>query len=161
MDVGDVATGEIMYSESHGHFHNLADDAIECALGEAAAKGVELVLTAGIDLASSQQAIALARRFQAMKACIGIHPWKADQYSDATLNKLRALARDLEVVAISEIGLDYVGRMNRDWIFVSDYVDPTIQRNAFIQQLRLAKALKLPVLVHDRTPEDEVFELLD
>jgi TatD DNase family protein len=75
------------------------------------------------------------------------------------------LAQKPEVVAISEIGLDYVGRMNRDWIFararVPEYVDKRIQCTAFTEQLRLAKKLKLPVLVHDRTPDYEVLDILE
>ena len=150
-----------MYSESHGHLRNLADDVIEQALARAAAQGVNTVLTAGIDLASSRQAIDLARRFTAIHACIGIHPWNADQYSDSALTELTAFAHDPHVVAISEIGLDYVGRMNRAWTFVPDYIDKDIQRTAFTAQLRLAKAVGLPVLVHDRTPDDEVLETLE
>ncbi|KON30171.1 hypothetical protein AC480_01770, partial [miscellaneous Crenarchaeota group archaeon SMTZ1-55] len=67
-----------MYSESHGHLRNLSDAVIEHALTQATESGVEIVLTAGIDLASSEQAIQLARRFPVIKACIGIHPWNAD-----------------------------------------------------------------------------------
>lgn len=150
-----------MYSDSHGHLRNLADDVIEQALARAAAKGVDTVLTAGIDLPSSLQAIDLARRFTAIKACIGIHPWNADQYSDVALTQLHALARDPNVVAISEIGLDYVGRMNRDWTFVPDYIDKDVQRTAFTAQLRLARAMALPVLVHDRTPDYELLDTLE
>lgn len=150
-----------MYSESHGHIRNLSDEVIEQALAQATAKGVEIVLTAGIDLASSAHAIELARRFTSIKACIGIHPWNADQYSASALTQLTALAHEPEVVAISEIGLDYVGRMNRDWIFVPEYVDKGLQRQAFRAQLRLAKELALPVLVHDRTPDYEVLDVLE
>jgi TatD DNase family protein len=150
-----------MYSESHGHLRNLADDVIHHALARAAEKGVDIVLTAGIDLASSEQAIGLARRFKAIKACIGIHPWNADQYSESALTQLKTLAQEPEVVAISEIGLDYVGRMNQDWIFVPEYIDKAIQRKAFTEQLRLAKEMELPVLVHDRTPDYEVLDTLE
>lgn len=150
-----------MYSESHGHLRNLSDEVIELALAQATESGVEVVLTAGIDLASSEQAIQLARRFKVIKACIGIHPWNADQYSASALAQLKALAQEAEVVAVSEIGLDYVGRMNRDWIFVPEYVDKRIQRKAFTDQLQLAKELELPVLVHDRTPDYEVLDTLE
>jgi TatD DNase family protein len=156
-----LVNGENMYSESHGHLRNLRDEVIEQALTRATEKGVDIVLTAGIDLDSSAQAIKLARRFKIIKACIGIHPWNADQYSESALTQLKALAQEPEVVAISEIGLDYVGRMNRDWIFVPEYVDKGLQRKAFIAQLRLAKELALPVLVHDRTPDYEVLATLE
>ena len=156
-----VVTVKAMYSESHGHLRTVSDTAIEHALTQATERGVDVVLTAGIDLASSKHAIQLAQRFKVIKACVGIHPWNTEQYSASALTQLKALAQAPEVVAISEIGLDYVGRMNRDWVFVSDYVDKRIQRRAFIDQLRLANELALPVLVHDRTPEYEVLDVLE
>ena len=64
-------------------------------------------------------------------------------------------------MAISEIGLDYVGRRTPQWEFTEDYVDPEVQKTALREQIRLARELGLPVLVHDRTPGEEVLDILD
>lgn len=146
-----------MYSESHCHLRGLSDEAVEGA--ERA--GVELVLTAGIDLASSERAVQTARKYRIVKACVGIHPWNADQYSDDARQRIKELAGDAEVVAISEIGLDYVGRRNSEGRYVNECIDPQIQRTAYREQLRVAKELGLPVLVHDRTPDREVLDILE
>lgn len=145
-----------MFSDSHCHLRGLTDEVVE----QAAESGVELALTSGIDLASSMEAILSARKYDIVKACVGIHPWNADQYSEDALHRLRELAADPEVVAISEIGLDYRGRRNREGQYVSEYIDKQIQRKAFRGQLRLAKELGLPVLVHDRTPDQEILDIL-
>lgn len=146
-----------MFSDSHCHLRGPSDEAVE----EAEKAGVELVLTAGIDLSSSEQAVLTAKRYRIVKACVGIHPWNADQYSGDARRRLRELAADEMVVAISEIGLDYVGRRDSEGRYVTQYIDEEIQWTAFREQLGLAKELGLPVLVHDRTPDQEVLDILE
>lgn len=146
-----------MYSDSHCHLRSSNGEAAVTA--ERA--GVELVLTAGIDVPSSEEAVKTANKFRFVKGCVGIHPWRADSYSVVSLNLLRELTKDPEVVAVSEIGLDYVGRRTPEWEFTEEYVDPDIQKTAMIGQIGLAKELGLPVLVHDKTPSEEVLDILD
>ena len=146
-----------MFSESHSHLRGVTEDAVK----EAEEAGVELVLTAGIDVESSEEAVKTASRFGIVKGCVGIHPWYADSYNPENLERLRGLASGEEVVAVSEIGLDFTGRMTREWVRTNEYIDPSIQRRAFRAQLGLAKELGLPVLVHDRAPGQEILEILD
>ena len=154
--MGEIAALD-MYSESHGHLRSIGEEVVS----KAEIAGVELVLTAGIDVPSSEEAVKIAGKFRIVKGCVGIHPWRADTYSDVALNLLGELARDPEVVAISEIGLDYVGRRTPEWEFTEEYVDPEVQKTAMRGQIGLAKELRLPVLVHDRTPGEEVLDILD
>jgi len=146
-----------MYSESHCHFRAAGDEAYE----KAVKAGVELVLTAGIDVASTVEAVDVASQYGIVKACVGIHPWYADEYSEENHKKLRALADNEEVVAVSEIGLDYVGRMTKQWERSSEVIDHDVQRAAFRGQIGLAKELKLPVLVHDRAKGQELLDILE
>jgi len=133
----------------------------EEGVAEAKKARVELVLTAGIDMASSEEAVETAGKFDIVKGCVGIHPWYADEFGPENLGKLRELAKRDEVVAISEIGLDFVGRMTRQWERTEEYIDPDIQREAFRVQIGLARELGLPVLVHDRAPGQEVLDILE
>jgi len=149
-----------LFSECHCHLRSPSEDVIRQTIEEAEKLEVELVLDAGIDTASSELAIQNASRYSIVRACVGIHPWNADQYSQETLKKLKTLASKAEVVAISEIGLDYVGRRNRAGTYINEYVDKSIQQTAFRGQLRLAKELQLPVIIHDRTPTQEVLDIL-
>lgn len=146
-----------MFSESHCHLRNINDSIIE----QAEKLDVELILNAGSDIVSSEQTVLTAKRFHIVKACIGIHPWNADQYNRDALLRLKELAASGSVVAISEIGLDYVGRRNREGKHVDEYVDKHIQRVVFRYQLRLAKELRLPVIVHDRTSDQEVLNMVE
>jgi TatD DNase family protein len=145
-----------MYSESHCHFRAAGDEAYEKAVDS----GVELVLTAGIDVASTVEAIEVACSYPIVKACVGIHPWYADEYNEENHKKLKVLANNEEVVAVSEIGLDYAGRMTRQWERSSEVIDHDVQRAAFRGQIGLAKELGLPILVHDRAHGQELLDIL-
>ena len=146
-----------MYSESHCHFRAAGDEAYEKAIKA----GVELVLTAGIDVASTVEAVDVACSYPIVKACVGIHPWYADEYSEENHKKLKVLADNEEVVAVSEIGLDYAGRMTRQWERSSEVIDHDVQRAAFRGQIALAKELGLPILVHDRAKGQELLDILE
>jgi len=146
-----------MFSDCHCHLRDIADEDIR----RAEENGFKILLTAGIDLKSSEQAIKTATKYNIVKACVGIHPWNADQYSEDARRRIKKLGADSEVVAISEVGLDYVGRRNSKGEYVTEYIDPEIQRTAFREQLKIAKELGLPVLVHDRTPDHEVLDILE
>ena len=102
-----------------------------------------------------------ARRHRIVRACVGIHPWNADRYSAEARRGLMALAGDGEAVAVSEIGLDYVGRRDSEGRYVDEHIEEEIQRAAFRGQLAMAGELGLPVLVHDRAPGHEVLNILE
>jgi TatD DNase family protein len=146
-----------MFSEAHGH---LGGD-IDSAVTRAENAGVELILVAGIDLASSEKAVNLAARFEPVKACVGIHPWNADEYSERAKGRLLELTSKDGVVAISEIGLDAVGRRDRTGEYVNKPLPMDVQLEAFLGQLDLAKEVDLPVIVHDRMPSVEVLNYLE
>jgi len=145
-----------MFSESHCHLRVVSEETME----KAERAGVELVLTAGIDMASSEAAVETAGRYGIVKGCVGIHPWYADEYSQENLGKLRELAEKGGVVAISEIGLDFAGRRTRQGERSTEVIDHDVQREALRGQIGLAKELGLPVLVHDRAPGEEVLDIL-
>jgi len=139
----------------------LSQEALVEALAKAERSGVEIVLNAGSDPESSRAAIQISRARPAVVACVGLHPWNADRCSGEVLEELSELVRHREVVAVSEIGLDYVGRRDSEGRFVSEFVDKEIQRSVFRGQLEIAKKADLPVIVHDRTPDEEVLDILE
>jgi len=145
-----------MYSESHCHLRAVTPEAVE----KAEADGFKLLLNAGIDLGSSEEAVEMAKVYNIVKGCVGVHPWYADEYNSAVEARLRELADGPEVVAISEIGLDFVGRMTKEWVREERYIDKKIQHLALKAQLRLAYELKLPAIVHDRAPGQEILDTL-
>lgn len=145
-----------MYSESHCHLGDMSLGDIR----EAEKMGFKLLLTSGIDPPSSEQAITTARRHEIVKSCVGVHPWYADEYNDDVGERFRELVKDPECVAISEIGLDFIGRMTHEWVREDRFIDPKIQYASLDAQLGIARELKMPAIVHDRAPGHEMLEIL-
>ncbi len=146
-----------MYSESHCHLRDVTDELISKAI-EA---GVELILNAGIDTASSVKALEVASKYEIVKCCVGIHPWYADEFSFENLNRLKQLTDNEDVVAISEIGLDYIARRTRQWERSEKVIDHNIQRKGFRGQIGLAREHTLPMLVHDRAHGEEILDIIE
>ena len=141
------ATSPLIDTHCHLDFNQFSKDR-EAVLSRAVEHGVTAIINPGVDLRSSQAAIALAERYESVFAAVGVHPTSTDELDGSALRTLRELAQHPKVVAIGEIGLDYFwpGQPNRDWPCAS----PETQRAAFRRQLDLAADLQLPVIIHDR-----------
>ena len=138
--------------DAHAHLDDarFANDA-DAVLERAAAAGVRRIHSCGEDLASSERNVALAKRHSAIRVAVGVHPHRAASFTDEVAERLTALARDERVVAIGEIGVDLSGRSApRD-----------AQVRAFEAQLRLARALALPAVVHVRDAGPLAREVID
>jgi len=133
--------------DSHCHLDlpHFDDDRDE-VMARAGADGVDTIVTIGIDIPSSRAAIALAERYPQVYATVGVHPNDCENFGPQTLVELSQMAEHPKVVAIGEIGLDYY------W----DTTPPDRQKEVFQQQLDLAAALGLPVVIHDREAHDDI-----
>lgn len=151
-----------MFSETHGHLSSASGERnLDEVIRQAEQSHIVLALTAGIDLPSSVQAVELGKRYEIVKACVGVHPWYADEYNDQTRKSLSELIDRNKVVAVSEIGLDFFGRMEHNGIRSEKYVQEEVQYETFRGQLRLAREKHLPVIVHDRARNHETLEVMD
>jgi len=78
-----------------------------------------------------------------MYATVGIHPHEAKLATDAAFSEMEQLAKRPKVIAWGEIGLDYFY-----------YHSPRdLQQQVFVKQMELARAAKLPIVIHCR-PSD-------
>jgi TatD DNase family protein len=123
--------------------------------------GLTLMITMGLDEASTAVALRLAKRHPLIRLSLAVHPWYSDEYSEDTRRMFLGLAENPEVVAIGETGLDFTGRMSHQWVREEKYVDEEVQRATFRAHVELARELSLPVIVHDRAPEQEALDLLE
>jgi len=123
---------------------------LAAVLDRARAAGVRRIITVGADLPSSRRAVALTAEHADLSATVGVHPHDARTLSDAVLEELARLADHGHVVAVGEIGLDYH----------YDNSPRPAQRDAFAAQLRLAKRLDLPVVVHCREAHGDALAIL-
>ncbi len=138
-----------MYFDSHAHLDDPRFDVDrEEIFAVLAQQGP--VMNVGCDLPSSEASVALAHKYSFVYAAVGSHPDDAANVDGRLLDAYRRLCADARVRAIGEIGLDY------------HYEDvPRAQQIiAFEQQLELAEALGLPVIVHEREAHGDAMDIL-
>ena len=140
-----------MLIDSHAHlemgeFDRDRDD----VLARARQAGIGVIITVGTNLKDCHKAVSLSERYEEVYAAIGIHPHDVKGIDDKTYQALKTLALSHKVVAYGEIGLDfYRNRSPRE-----------IQIRRFGEQLEIACALRLPVIVHDRDAHEETMQML-
>jgi TatD DNase family protein len=143
-----------MLTDSHAHLEGARFDADrDEAIARARAGGVETILTVGqvgADWSGMEASLALAERYDFVWTSVGLHPHDAKEYTDEVGERMREVAGHPRVVAWGECGLD----------FFYDNSPREAQRAAFRGQLRIARSLGLPVIVHSRDAADETLEIL-
>ncbi|HEX8549988.1 MAG TPA: TatD family hydrolase [Abditibacteriaceae bacterium] len=146
--------------DSHCHLTSeaLRDD-FENVVTRAHAAGVTHCLDVADTLDSARAAIIHARAELPiwLRATAGVHPQNALQWNEGAAAELRELASEPEVVAIGEIGLD--------WIYDEKhphYPGATRERQTevFREQLQIARELNLPVVIHNRESDAEILEVV-
>lgn len=141
-------TGE--YIDSHAHFDKFAAKGlVEEVLARAADAGVTRIIAVGGNAESNRLVASLAARHpETLHVAVGFDRDQAERPND-----LQALTEQLalpSVVAVGEIGLDY------------HYHPETaaIQKRLLREQLDIAAALGLPVIIHSREADEDTLELL-
>lgn len=129
-----------MLIDSHAHLldERLRDN-IPAIVADFAKNDVEMSVEIGADMDSSRGAVKLAESYKNIYATVGLHPESAESFSEDDIKEIAMLAKNIKVVAIGEIGLDYH----------YDY-DKTAQKSLLIKQIILADSLNLPVIIHLR-----------
>jgi TatD DNase family protein len=146
----------MMNSATHGwidvHTHlNMLKTTPEEALAEGRAAGVSRFITIGTEPKDHGLVLELARRYFPEVACtLGVHPHEAQLFTDEVSAFIETHAKEKEVVAIGEIGLDYY----------YDNSPREVQREAFRRQLEIAAKLGMPIEIHTRDAEPDTIEIL-
>lgn len=155
-----------MFVDSHCHIDGAVYDADRAeVLARAYAAGIEAVLVIGTGDPQSgepERAFSIVEGYAVDKsvhqhlpnlyATIGVHPHDARLFDDGIALRFEELFGMHEaLVALGEIGLDYhYDNSPRD-----------MQRKVFKQQLRLARKLNLPVVIHTREAEEDTMAVLE
>ncbi|HWE25889.1 MAG TPA: TatD family hydrolase [Myxococcales bacterium] len=152
--------------DSHAHldFDDYGDD-LAATVGRAHEAGLVHVVVVGQwrdsgeqrpgrrgGMAAARDALELARTDRSFfSATAGIHPHDAARATASDLRELEAICAEPDCVAVGECGLDYhYDRSPRE-----------VQRETFAAQVRLAKALEKPVVVHTREADADTANILE
>jgi TatD DNase family protein len=161
-----------MFIDTHCHvnFKDFKED-YKDVIKRALDNKVEMIVV-GSELKTSERAVSLSEEIEGVYSAVGLHPIhlqdvlvkndnengkyefrsRKEEYDE---EKYIKLVRDKKsVVAIGEIGLDYY-HIDKDKEGVKE-----LQKDVFYRQLKLARKLDLPVIIHCREAHDDLFEIL-
>lgn len=140
--------------DSHAHLDDEKfDEDRDTIIEEIHKSDVEKFVSAGYSLEGSKKAIELSQKYDFIYATVGISPNDIPQTKEELwkmLEEIENLGKTKKVVAIGEIGLDYYwNKENKD-----------LQKKAFIEQIKLANELDLPIVIHTREAVMDTIEIL-
>ncbi|CAN5330950.1 TatD family hydrolase [soil metagenome] len=143
------------FVDSHCHIDGEAfevdrDEVVRRA-NDAGVKAMLVVGTGNPHDGEIAKAVETAEKYENVFASVGIHPHDAKLYNDEAEEILINLVKSSKkVIAWGEIGLD----------FYYDHSPRDVQIDVFRRQIRTAKSLNLPIIIHSRDADDETVEIL-
>lgn len=139
-----------MYIDVHCHLDLCKD--IEEVIEHARKAGIGVIIANGVDFETNRKILELSRKFNILKAALGIYPIDALKMSDKGINEeIDFIRKNKEnIVAIGEVGLDFKESNERKK-----------QKETFLKFINLAKELNKPIIVHSRKAEDDCVEILE
>ena len=129
-----------MYIDTHCHLSREDYGDTDKVIEENKNANIDKIVVSGCSRESIEEVMDLKDRYDMVYVTIGYHPEYADTVSQSDLDYLKSLLGEKKVVGIGEIGLDYhYTKENKDkqiWLFE--------------EQLKIADAFNLPVVIHSR-----------
>jgi len=143
---------ELIDSHAHIVFPQFAEDR-DAILSRAREAGVSTILAIGVGPGPQKldAAIPYAEAHDWIYTTVGVHPHEAKEVTTTHLEALEKLARHPKVIAWGEIGLDYF----------YDHSPRDVQERVFRQQMELAQAANLPLIIHCRDAWDDCLRVLE
>ena len=140
--------------DSHAHLDMEAfDPDRDEVIARAKEAGVSKILSLALidERSSFQRSLAIVERYPELVTAVGCTPHDAKDFGSDGESLLEDLATRGDVVAIGEIGLDYHHNLS----------PPETQREVFSRQIRTARRLGLPLIIHHRDAEEDLVSILD
>ena len=137
--------------DSHAHYNDEKfDDDRDTIIKEAYNSGITTIINAGYSLESSKKAIEIANQYEFMYATVGVSPNDIEDLKGNYIEDIEELAKSHKGVAIGEIGLDYYwNKENKEK-----------QKEIFMEQIKLANKLELPIVIHTREAVMDTIDIL-
>lgn len=143
------------FFDSHSHLNDekFDEDRYEI-IKEIYESGTTNFVTAGYSVESSKRAVDIANRYDFIYATAGVSPNDIPQKEEELWKQLSDI-KDLvksnkKILAIGEIGLDYYWNTE----------NKEIQKKAFIEQIKLANEMDLPIVIHTRDAIMDTIQIL-
>ncbi|WP_040953020.1 TatD family hydrolase [Gorillibacterium massiliense] len=140
-----------MLTDTHAHLNADAfNEDREEVIARARENGVTRIVNIGFNRETIPTSLALAEAYDFIWAAVGWHPQDAVDMLPEDLGWIEELCRHEKVVAIGEIGLDYY------W----DTSPKDVQDRVFREQIRLARRIGKPIIIHNRDAHEDILKVL-
>ncbi len=140
------------FFDSHSHLmHARFAEDLDHVMDRARQAAIHHCIAVGTCPETTRQAIHLARTWEGCHASAGISPHDSARVPPSAYEEIEDLAREPQIVAIGEIGLEYH----------YDFSPRPVQQDALRRQLRLAHRLEKPVIFHHREAEEDFQRIVD
>jgi len=148
--------------ETHAHYDDeWYDEDRKELINRLLSTDISFITNIGADLITSKKSVELSEEFERVLAVVGVHPDVIkclEELPDSDgIDILRNLAKHPKVVAIGEIGLDYFEREPED----KNEEVRNRQKYWFLEQLKLAKELNKPFVIHSRDAAEDTYNMLE
>lgn len=140
-----------MIFDSHAHYDDAQFDEDRMdVLSHLKDAGVERVVNISNGWDDLLKTLELIKEVPFLYGTVGIHPCKISELNEDRMEQMKEFCSRDKIVAVGEIGLDYY--------WMSDPKE--VQKEWFIRQLRLAKEVNLPVVIHSRDASKDTFDIM-
>jgi TatD DNase family protein len=140
-----------MFFDTHAHLNaEQYNEDLQEVIDRALDEGISNIVVVGFDRPTIEKAMELTEKYDFIYASVGWHPVDAIDMTEDDLQWIEELSSHPKVVALGEMGLDYY------W----DKSPKDIQQEVFRKQIRLAKKVKIPIVIHNRDATADIVEIL-
>jgi len=137
----------------HAHLDHCNQDDLYNIVERAKKAGVNMIITNGIDPETNRKALELAKKYDIVKAALGLYPIDALKMSDEDIDcEMEFIKNNKDnIIAVGEIGIDYH----------RDRKEHERQKMIFKKMLGLADEIEKPVIIHSRKAEEDCISILE
>ena len=140
----------IIDSHCHLEYEPIASNLSE-VVKRAYANNVKYLLSISTTNDSYLRILEIIKTYDNIYGTYGIHPHETKNYKNLKKEEIiKKISLSKKVIGIGETGLD----------FYYEHSDPETQRNVFIQHIKAAQTLDLPLIVHTRSAEEDTYQIL-
>jgi len=140
-----------MFIDSHCHLNmlDITDRSVDDYVQAARDGGVEHMLCVSTEMNTFPQILTYAQHYPDVSCSFGIHPTEKME-TELTVDELIAFAKNPEVIAVGETGLDYFHIKG----------DVNWQQQRFRHHIAAAKAVNKPLIIHTRQAREDTIAIM-
>lgn len=138
--------------DSHCHldFDDFKND-FDQVLINAKDNNIQILQTICTKISKFDKILNLVNKYENIYGSVGIHPHEVAAEKKITADELCELANHPKIIGIGETGLDYY----------YEHSDRELQKQSFIEHIKAARNLDIPIIIHTRDAEEDTMSILE